>query len=80
MKSPATLLALSIPLLLSAKPADLVLRNGKIVTVDKEFRVAKSLAIQDGRIMAISMDATPESWMGKGTKVVDLCGRWCFPV
>ncbi len=30
-------------------PADLVLRNGKIITVDRDFSIKQAVAIRDGR-------------------------------
>ena len=36
-----------------ASDADLVLYNGKIVTVDGEFSLAQAMAVQDGRIVAV---------------------------
>ena len=32
------------------QPADIVLRNGKIVTVDREFSIKQAVAIKDGRL------------------------------
>ena len=39
-----------------AQPADLVLRGGKIITVDNDWRVAQAVAIRDGRFVAIGDD------------------------
>ena len=39
-----------------AQPADLVLRGGKIITVDKDWRVAQAVAIRDGRFVAVGDD------------------------
>ena len=46
-----------------AQPADLVLRGGKIITVDNDWRVAQAVAIRDGRFVAIGDDEV----MGRAT-------------
>ena len=79
MKILARLIPLTFPLLLIANPADLVLSNGKIVTVDNNFNVAKALAVKDGKILAISKDTPQKAWIGKDTQVIDLCGKMVLP-
>ena len=64
---------------LLAKPAGLVLKNGKIVTVDEGFTVAKSMAVKDGKILATSKEDAPKAWIGKDTQVIDLCGKMVLP-
>jgi predicted amidohydrolase YtcJ len=78
MKLPIPFLSL-LPFLLAAKPADLVLMNGRIVTVDEGFRVAKAMAVKDGRVIAVGMEGVADSWVVEGTKVVDLCGKMVLP-
>ena len=36
-----------------ADPADIVLRNAKVLTVDDRFRIATALAIRGGRFIAV---------------------------
>ncbi|MCV7356826.1 amidohydrolase [Mycolicibacterium fluoranthenivorans] len=53
-------------------PADLVL-TGNIRTIDDSRPTARSLAVSDGRIVAIGADpADIEEWVGPGTAVVDV--------
>lgn len=59
--------------------AELVLRNGKIVTLDEADAVASALASRDGRIAALGADADVEGWIGEGTRVIDLGGRLAIP-
>ena len=59
--------------------AELVLRNGRIVTLDAEDAVASALASRDGRIAALGSDADVEGWIGEGTRVIDLGGRLAIP-
>ena len=41
----------------SAQPADLVLRNGKVVTMNSAAPVAQALAVRGDRIAALGSDA-----------------------
>lgn len=59
--------------------ADLVLRNGKIVTLDERQPVVQALAVRGDRIAAIGSDADLASWIGSQTKVLDLAGRLAIP-
>ena len=44
-----------------AQPADMVLRGGRVITVDKDWRVAQAVAIKDGRFVApFDLKRTPE--------------------
>lgn len=56
--------------------ADLVLINGKVITVDARDRIASSVAVQGNRIVAV--DDT-KSWIGPNTKIIDLKGRALLP-
>jgi len=59
--------------------ADLVLVNGKVVTVDAEFTVAEAVAVKDGRVMAVGSTLEIEKLKGRSTEVVDLEGRTLMP-
>ena len=39
-------------------PPDLILTNGKIITVDDQFRIAQAVAIRGDRIVAVEADET----------------------
>jgi predicted amidohydrolase YtcJ len=56
--------------------ADLIIRNGKVITVDAGDRIAGSVAIVGNRIVAV--DDT-ERWIGPATRVIDLKGRVLLP-
>jgi predicted amidohydrolase YtcJ len=62
-----------------AQPADLVLRNGKIVTVDPAGRVVQALAVRGDRIVALGPDSDAPRWIGPRTKVIDLHGMLAIP-
>ena len=55
-----------------AQPADLVLRNGKIVTMDERRPAAQALAAGDGRILAAGSDSEVGPLIGPKTRVIDL--------
>src|SRR5258708_31829758 len=52
--------------------ADLVLRNGKIITVDASFTIARAIAIAGDRIIAVGSDAEMTPHPNPGTKALDL--------
>jgi predicted amidohydrolase YtcJ len=60
-------------------PATLVLRRGKIVTLDDQHPTATALAIVGDRIAAVGSDDDMGRWIGDGTKVVDCQGRLVVP-
>ncbi len=62
-----------------AQPADLVLRGGKVITVDKDWRVAQAVAIRDGRFIAIGDDEAMTGHIGPSTQIVELRGRTVIP-
>jgi len=58
-------------------PADLILHNGRITTLDPKYPEAKNVAIKDGRI--ISVDEAEEYQVGPNTRTIDLKGRRVIP-
>jgi predicted amidohydrolase YtcJ len=58
---------------------DLVLLNGKIVTLDANSTVAEALAVRDGRILAVGANAAIRSLAGASTRVIDLTGKTVVP-
>lgn len=66
--------------LLSAANAELILQNGKIVTVDAKFTIQQAVAVKAGKITAVgSDDAVLKAERGPGTKVIDLKGKTMLP-
>ncbi|MGD1093644.1 MAG: amidohydrolase [Bryobacteraceae bacterium] len=61
-----------------APGADLVLRNGKIVTLDTPA-VAQAIAITAGKIVAVGTDAQMASQIQSRTRVIDLGGKLAVP-
>lgn len=62
-----------------AASADLVLRGGRIVTVDSRFGVVEALAARGGRILAVGKEAEIRRHVGPHTRVLDLQGATAFP-
>lgn len=60
-------------------PADTVLRNGQVVTMDARNSVQQAIAVRDGKIVYVGTDAGVGPWTGTKTKVVDLGGRMLMP-
>ncbi|HET9948652.1 MAG TPA: amidohydrolase [Longimicrobiales bacterium] len=73
------LAALVAPRGAAAQAADLVLRNGKIVTVDAARPEAQALAVRGDRIVAVGSDAEIAKLVGPRTRVIDLRGRLAVP-
>jgi hypothetical protein len=65
------------PLLLAQ--ADLILHNGKIITVDERFSVAQAVAVSKGRILAVGPNAEILKHRSSQTNVVDLQGKTVLP-
>jgi len=61
------------------QPADLILNNGKIVTVDKNFSIAQAVAVTGNTITAVGSDADVLKLAGPSTQVIDLKGRTVVP-
>jgi predicted amidohydrolase YtcJ len=59
--------------------ADLVLTNGKIVTVDADHPEVEAVAVRDGRVLAVGTSAEMDAFVGGSTRVVDLEGRLAVP-
>jgi predicted amidohydrolase YtcJ len=62
-----------------AQPADLVLRNGKIVTMNPAAPVVQALAVRGDRITAAGAERQAQQWIGPNTKVIDLHGQLAIP-
>lgn len=62
-----------------APGADLVLRNGKIVTLDPAAPQVQAIAITSGKVVAVGTDAEIARQIQPSTKVVDLGGHLAIP-
>lgn len=82
----ATLLALGAPCLdalaqtsTTAETADLILHNGRVVTVDAELGEVEAIAVAGDRILAVGSNDQMNRLRGPSTTVVDLEGRLAIP-
>src|SRR5690349_16560593 len=87
------LVSLAILVVLLAKPgrpaqddpkihdgeADLVLWEGKVITVDPNDSIAEAIAVKGGRIIAVGHTNEISKLIGKQTQVVQLGGRTVLP-
>jgi predicted amidohydrolase YtcJ len=62
-----------------AQPADLVLRNGKIVTLNSAAPSVQAVAVRGDRISALGSDADAAKWIASRTQVIDLDGMTAIP-
>ena len=60
-------------------PADLVLINGKILTMNPAQPYAEAVAIEAAKIIQVGTNSAVTNWIGKETKVVDLNGKTVVP-
>jgi predicted amidohydrolase YtcJ len=60
-------------------PADLVLTNGKVVTVDDKIPEARAVAVRGGKILAVGTDKDIRRFIGASTEVIDLKGALAIP-
>ena len=67
-------------LLRAQQPApDLILSNGKIITVDERFSIAQAVAIKGDRIVAVGSNQEMARLAGPNTRRIDLMGRSVTP-
>ena len=62
-----------------AQAPDLVLTNGKIITVDERFTIAQAVAIRGNEIAVVGTSRDVASLAGPGTRTIDLGGRAVIP-
>jgi predicted amidohydrolase YtcJ len=63
----------------AAEPADTILLNGKIATVDDRFAFVQAVAIRGQRIVAAGSNADVLEHQGRATKMFDLKKRTVIP-
>ncbi len=74
------LTVLYVPCARPANPAaDIILFNGKIVTVDKDFSYGQAIAIAGGKVLAVGSNAEVRKLAGPETQQIDLHGRTVIP-
>jgi predicted amidohydrolase YtcJ len=64
---------------LSAADADLILHNGKIVSVDKKFTLHQAIAVQGDKILKVGSNEEVLKTKGARTELIDLGGKMVLP-
>lgn len=59
--------------------ADLVIKNGKIATVDRNFNYVEAVATRDGWIIDRGTNVEMEAYIGPDTRVIDAGGSLVLP-
>ncbi|MBQ3282387.1 MAG: amidohydrolase, partial [Atopobiaceae bacterium] len=62
-----------------AEKASIVLRGGHVQTMVAPDDIASAVAVCGNRIAYVGDDAGAEAYIGEGTKVIDLDGRFVCP-
>jgi predicted amidohydrolase YtcJ len=63
----------------SPPPADTILVNGHVVTVDARFSIAEAVAISGGKFTAVGSNTAVRRMAGPSTTIVDLRGQTVIP-
>lgn len=62
-----------------AQKADLIVTNGKIVTLNSASTIAQALAVREGKIVEVGNNDAMEALMGPATQRIDAGGRTIIP-
>src|SRR5262245_34632995 len=63
----------------AGEAATLILRNGKVVTVDSAHPEAQAVAVRGATILAVGSNREIDRFKGDSTEVIDLNGRLAIP-
>src|SRR5215475_2958518 len=75
----ACVLLLASGWLAAQQPADIILHNAKVLTVDKNFSIAQAIAVTGNTITAVGQEADVMKLAGPNTQVIDVKGRTIIP-
>jgi len=73
------LVLIAPPIGAAERPADLVLFDGAVYTVDTARSWASAVAVRDGRIVYVGDDDGARALAGVGTETIDLDGKMLLP-
>ena len=78
--STALLLAIASATASAQQPTpDVILSNGKIITVDERFTIAQAVAIKGDHIVAVGTNQEIARLVGPNTRKIDLAGKAVIP-
>ena len=60
-------------------PADMIIVNGKILTVDEDFTIVEALAIKDDKIIAVGSNHEIRKLANRHSKIIDAEGKTVIP-
>jgi predicted amidohydrolase YtcJ len=75
----SAVMLVALPGMAAPQRADTVYVNGKIFTADARDSVVQGFAVSGNRFLAVGANADMRKFIGKGTMVVDLKGRFVSP-
>ena len=61
------------------QPADMIIINGTVATVDNEFSISEAVAVRDGKIVYVGKSRVARRFIGEGTTVIKLNGQLVLP-
>src|SRR5690242_4610038 len=67
------------PATAATRPADLILKNANVITIDARSSVAEAIAIAGDKILAVGPDAAMAAHTAPTTRVLDLNKRTVMP-
>ena len=59
--------------------ADIILINGKIITVDHKFSIHEAIAVKNGKILGVGSNEKINQFSGNQTRILDLQGHTIIP-
>ena len=65
--------------MMSPDPAELILRNGLVYTVDSTNTLTEAVAIRGGKFVFVGSNKDVKKYQGKQTRVIDLKGAFVLP-
>ena len=87
LRNPAVASSLAVAAMLSQMPAfarepvkaDLVLKNGRVYTVDGSHRIAEAMAVKSGKVVFVGDNRAVDAFVGRKTIVEDAGGKLILP-
>jgi len=73
------LIMLSVGRVYAQQTADMILHNGKILTVDDKFSIVEAVAVRGNQIVAVGNNADVLKLAGPNTQKIDLNGKTVVP-
>lgn len=61
------------------EPAEMVIMNGTVATVDEEFSIKEAVAVRDGRIVYVGKNRVAKRFISDNTVVLDVEGKLVLP-